>query len=156
MKEAPTTFPVIQEVEIHYRRPIEVTFDKITQEGEAIMVFRDYIDERKLDHKEFFWVMFLSNANHILGISEIGKGTHRDVSIHVKEVFQLALRCNASGVIAAHNHPSGSLEPSKPDLAITNRLKDAGKLLDITLLDHFIITSESYSSIFRKMESLNL
>ena len=70
-------------------------------------------------------------------------GTVTDVRI----IFQTAIKGNASGIILAHNHPSGNLSASEADTAITKKIKEAGKLLDITLLDHMIITEESYLSM---------
>ena len=66
--------------------------------------------------------------------------------MNVKEIYQLALLSNASAVVVAHNHPSGKLKPSTADKDLTQKLKEAFKLLDITLLDHLILTSEGFSS----------
>jgi len=66
--------------------------------------------------------------------------------VDVRVIFQVALRANATSIMFAHNHPSGNLQPSDADRKITRQIKDAGALLDIHLLDHIILTSESYLS----------
>lgn len=134
------------EVEIHYKRPMLDTKLKLNSSETTNELLRKFIDTNKIDFKEFFWVLLLSNNNQVLGISEIAIGQTMGVSVNIKEIFQLALLANASVIIVAHNHPSGKLEPSKADKNITKKIKSAAKLLDITLLDHLIITSESYAS----------
>ena len=67
--------------------------------------------------------------------------------VDVKIVFQVALKAHASGLIVAHNHPSGNTEPSSQDLAITKKLKEAGQLLDLNLLDHIILLPDGYVSL---------
>ena len=73
-------------------------------------------------------------------------GTTNGVTVNIKEVFQLALLTNVTCIIVAHNHPSGKLIASESDKRITQKLKKASKLLDLTLLDHLIITSEDFMS----------
>lgn len=134
------------EVQIHYKRPIFNMGKTIKCSGDSEKVLRDYLDNQRIDYKEFFWVLLLTNANQILGISEIGIGSTTGVSVNVREIYQLALLSNASAIIVAHNHPSGKLIPSTADKNITKKLKEALKLLDITLLDHLILTSEGFVS----------
>lgn len=140
----------IQEIEIHYTRPIGVTFCKVTNMNEAETVIRESIDLRKIDHKEFFWVLLLNHSNQVLGISEIGRGSTSRVDVNIKEIFQLALRANASSVILAHNHPSGNPKPSSTDIAITKKIKEGGKLLDIEVHDHLIFTSQGCTSLLEE------
>lgn len=140
----------IQEIEIHYTRPIGVTFCKVTNMNEAETVIRESIDLRKIDHKEFFWVLLLNHSNQVLGISEIGRGSTSRVDVNIKEIFQLALRANASSVILAHNHPSGNPKPSSADIAITKKIKEGGKLLDIEVHDHLIFTSQGCTSLLEE------
>mgnify|MGYP000619166385 FL=1 len=104
------------------------------------------MDNNRIDYKEFFWVLLLTNANQVLGVSEISVGSTTGVSVNIKEIYQLALLSNASAVIVAHNHPSGKLTPSTADKNITEKLQKALKLLDIILLDHLILTSEGFVS----------
>ncbi len=96
--------------------------------------------------KEYFCVFFLDTQNKITGKEVISIGTLNASLIHPRETFRTAILKNCCSVIVAHNHPSGSLEPSDEDLAVTKRLKDAGKLLGIEVLDHVIVTAEFYAS----------
>lgn len=134
------------EIEIHYKRPIFNSHNKVSSSEDSERFFRSFIDEKRIDYKEFFWVMLLTNANQIIGISEIAVGNTTGVSINIKEIYQLALLANATAIIVAHNHPSGKLVPSEADRKLTRKLTDASKLLDITLLDHLILTSEGFVS----------
>jgi DNA repair protein RadC len=97
--------------------------------------------------KEHFCVFFLDTQNHITGKEVISIGTLNASLIHPRETFRTAILKNCCSVIVVHNHPSGSLEPSDEDLAVTKRLKDAGKLLGIEVLDHVIVTADSHTSL---------
>lgn len=134
------------EIEICYKRPLfnKMMFIKSSEDVDRIL--RSYINLERIDLKEFFWVIPLSNANRVLGISEIGSGTIKGVATNLHEIYQLVLLTNASGLIVAHNHPSGKLKPSENDKRITEKLLKLAKLIDVTLLDHLIITSEGYLS----------
>lgn len=97
--------------------------------------------------KEHFVVFFLNTQNEVVQREVVSIGTLNASLIHPREVFEPAIKHVASHIIVAHNHPSGSLEPSEEDLAVTKRLGDAGKLLGIQLLDHVIVTATSYISL---------
>lgn len=118
----------------------------ITCADDADRMLRSYIDLDRIDLKEFFWVIMLNRANRVLGISEIAMGTTNGVLVDVKEVCQLALLTSATQIVVSHNHPSGRLIASKADMEITTKIKEALSLFDSTLLDHIIITSESFFS----------
>jgi len=134
------------EVKIHYERPI-INQNRIVKSSEdSERLLRTFIDEKRIDYKEFFWVLLLTNANQVIGISEIAVGNTTGVSINIKEIYQLALLANSTSIIVAHNHPSGKLTPSESDKNLTKKLREASDLLDITLLDHLILTSESFVS----------
>lgn len=98
------------------------------------------------DHVEYFYVLLLNRSNQILGAHLASKGGFTGTVIDVRVIFQVALKACATSIIVAHNHPSGNLTPSDADQVITRKIKDAGKLLDIQLLDHLILTSESFYS----------
>ncbi|TVQ88074.1 MAG: JAB domain-containing protein [Chromatiaceae bacterium] len=93
---------------------------------------------RSLPH-EVFACLFLDNRHRVIEYQELFRGTIDGASVHPREVVREAMRCNAAAVIFAHNHPSGVAEPSQSDLRITQRLKDALALVDVRVLDHFII-----------------
>ena len=100
--------------------------------------------------KEHFVVFFLNTQNQEIQRELISVGTLNASLIHPREVFEPAIKHLAAHVILAHNHPSGSLEPSDEDLSVTKRLVDSGRLLGIEVLDHVIITSRGYMSFKEK------
>jgi DNA repair protein RadC len=93
---------------------------------------------RDLPH-EIFACLFLDNRHRVLGFEELFRGTLDGASVHPREVVKAALRFNAAALILAHNHPSGIAEPSDADRLITRRLRDALGLVDIRVLDHFVV-----------------
>lgn len=137
----------IREVEIVYQSKKLTSMPQVKTSNDIYLILKEVFDKRKLDYKEEFYVVLLNRANFVLGVSRIGVGSTSGVSVNLKEVFQLVLKANASTVILSHNHPSGNLIPSDADLNLTQRIKKGCELLDIQLLDHLIVTSESYYSI---------
>lgn len=100
--------------------------------------------------KEHFKLILLNTRNKIIGISTVSIGSLNASIVHPREVFGEAISHNAASVILAHNHPSGDSEPSEDDLMITKRLVEAGKILDIKVTDHIIITKNGYFSFKEK------
>lgn len=88
---------------------------------------------------EVFLVMYLDAQNHLIGAEELFRGTLTQTSVYPREVVKAGLARNAASVILAHNHPSGMAEPSQADLHLTQQLRQALALVDIKVLDHFII-----------------
>lgn len=101
--------------------------------------------------KEHFVVFFLDARNQEIKREVISIGTLNANLVHPREVFEPAIIHTAAQMIIAHNHPSGNLEPSKEDREVTHRLRDAGKLLGIEVLDHIIISHSGYTS-FRELQ----
>ena len=100
----------------------------------------DYLSIQKRDYqREVFSVLLLDSKHQLLGYHELFQGSINEISVHPREVVKLALGKNATAVIVAHNHPSGVAELSLSDIAITHNLRSALGLIDIPLLDHFII-----------------
>lgn len=96
--------------------------------------------------KEAFVVIFFNNQMKINGYSTISIGGLDATIVDVRNIMQIALTSNSNGIILSHNHPSGKLTPSEADRKITERIKTACKYLDIKLIDHIIITEDSYYS----------
>jgi DNA repair protein RadC len=92
----------------------------------------------ELEH-EVFAVLFLDHRHRLIAIEEMFRGTIDGASVHAREVVKATLKHNASRVILAHNHPSGVAAPSRSDEVITRRLKEALALIEVTVLDHFIV-----------------
>lgn len=134
------------EVEITYKRPLTSKLIQVSQSLEVVQVMSKLIGSDRLSLKEFFWVMCLTNSNHILGVSEIGNGTLHSVNVNSREIFQLLLRTNTSKVILLHNHPSGTLRPSEQDIRLTKRIQDMAPLIDAQVIDHVILAQEGYFS----------
>lgn len=145
MNKSKTEKPVY-EIEIHYKRPIFDITRKINRSQDIENIIRKYMNPQQMDYNETFITLFVSNANQLLHISSIACGTVRGACVDVKQIVQLALKTHASAIIIAHNHPSGTLKASFADIQLTKKVKNALDYFGITLLDHIIITSESYLS----------
>lgn len=141
----------INQVRLHYKRPLISNLPKITHPSTAIEKLRLIIDDGVLDLKEHYWVLLLTADNRLLGISEINSGTIVGINFFAREILQLALLANAVGIVLVHNHPSGSLTPSKKDIDATEKIREIGMHFDIHLRDHLIITSEDFISIRSKI-----
>jgi DNA repair protein RadC len=107
---------------------------------------RRYLAMRLRDYAfEVFAALFLDNRHRVIALEELFRGTIDGASVHPREVVRRALHHNAAALIFAHNHPSGVAEPSEADRHITRRLKDALALIDVRVLDHFVIGDEVVS-----------
>ena len=107
-------------------------------------VYRLIKSKLKDYHREHFYVIALSSRNH--SIAEVSVGTLNASIVHPREVFAEAIKNKAASVIFVHNHPSGDPEPSEGDLVVTKRLVEAGKILEIEVVDHIIITNNNFLS----------
>lgn len=116
---------------------------KITSSQSVFELMQPIIGE--LPHEEF-WIVYLNNSNKVLQTSQLSKGGITGTLVDVRLAFKNALQLGAVAVILAHNHPSGTLKPSQPDIKLTQKLKTAGESLDIKVLDHLIITEKAYFS----------
>lgn len=100
----------------------------------------------KMQYVEETYILLLNRANKPLGFSKLSIGGTAGTVVDTKVVFQTALKANASSIVLCHNHPSGNLKPSDADIKITKAIKEAGKIMEIPLVDHLIITDEGYFS----------
>lgn len=137
----------IGEVGLYYIKNKENVTSKITCSTDAYKALKNIYDKYTVDHKESFYVLALNNSNYILDYYKVSDGGITGTVVDIRNVFQFLLLNNAVGFIVSHNHPSGTLKPSRQDLKITDELKEAGKMMKINLLDHIIYTSESYCSL---------
>jgi len=109
---------------------------------------RAYLRARLRDYPhEVFACLFLDNRHRVIHYEELFRGTIDGASVHPREVVKAALRCNAAALIFAHNHPSGIAEPSQADRSLTRRLKNALSLVDIRVLDHFVVGDRDIISL---------
>ena len=140
---------IIAALEIGRRRRIEDAAEvlKITSSKMVFEIMQPIIGE--LIHEEF-WVLYLNNANKVIAKSQISKGGITGTTVDKRLIFKTAFENNAVAIILTHNHPSGKLEPSEDDKVITRIIKAAGKLLDVIVLDHIIITEHGHFSFADK------
>lgn len=120
---------------------------KIKNSKESYDVLLNSWNKNIIELQEEFKLLLLNRANQVLGVYALSKGGTASCVVDTKLVFSVALKCNATSIIVAHNHPSGNLKPSEADKAITEKLKKAGQYLDISLLDHLIITKDNFYSL---------
>lgn len=105
------------------------------------------MEDLRASKKEHFVVFYLDTQNQLILRDIVSIGTLNASLVHPREVFEPAIKHSVSHIIVAHNHPAGSLEPSEEDVQVTRRLRDAGVLLGIQLLDHVIVTPTGYVSL---------
>lgn len=118
---------------------------KIISSNDAFKVIKQfYFDD--IDIFESFFILCLNRNNQTIAYAKISQGGVAGTVVDIKLIAKYAIDCLASGVILAHNHPSGNLKASNEDLAITKRIKEGLKTLDIQVLDHIILTSDGYLS----------
>lgn len=133
------------EVKLSYRRKSHgIT---VASSYDVDKLLRSYWNRDSLDFYESFVVVYLSRSNEVLGIHKIGDGSIDGCLVDIRLIMQGALLTNSSGIILAHNHPSGNLKPSEQDIRLTKEIKRAGEFLKIRVLDHIIITSITYTSL---------
>lgn len=101
----------------------------------------------RFEQQEHFAVMLLNTKNHILGFSDVSVGSLSASVVHPREVFRAAIRFAAASMILFHNHPSGDPNPSREDIAVTQRLVKAGRIMDIPVLDHIILGDNRFLSL---------
>ncbi|MGA9212674.1 RadC family protein [Kaistella sp.] len=132
-------------LEIGRRRAAQEVPEKtqISSSKESYNILLPYLSDL---HTEEFWAIYLNQNNRVLGKSKLSSGGINQSVVDVRILFKTALEHLATGLIIAHNHPSGNLKPSSEDIRITKQITDAGKILNIQLLDHLIISQNAYLS----------
>lgn len=132
-------------LEIGRRRAAQEVPEKvqITNSQESYKVLLPYLSDLQTEE---FWTIYLNQNNRILGKGKLSSGGINQSVVDIRILFKTALEHLATGIIIAHNHPSGNLKPSSEDLKITKQISEAGKILNIQLLDHLIIAQNSYLS----------
>ena len=124
-----------------WRRQFEVSERPIIDSPEKAV---EQLTDIRTKQQEYFVCLTLDGANRLIARRIISIGTLTSSLVHPREVFSDAITDRAASIIVAHNHPSGNLQPSDADRAVTERLREAGELLGIALLDHLIITKDSF------------
>lgn len=136
---------LIAVIEFSRRKALQIADAVLTirQSKDASDIFQPLVGE--LDHEQF-WILFLDRANHVLRRSKLSQGGMNETITDVRMILREALLIKASGIIVCHNHPSGNPNPSDSDITITKKIKQAGAMMDIQLLDHIIICKKEYYS----------
>jgi DNA repair protein RadC len=133
---------IINEVSLYYPKPEVTEQILIKNSNDAHNAVISVMEERLMGVREEFVVLYLNRANHVIGSYCEFKGGITGVAVDIRLIFTVALKCLAVSIIVAHNHPSGILTPSKEDLDLTSKVKEAGSFLDILLLDHLIVNNK--------------
>lgn len=142
-----TDWNMVSEVELIYKSKVKASQRPQVKSVASVHEFlRANWDENKIELVEQFKVVLLNRAYRVLGLFETSTGGPTGTVADPKMIFTAALKMNANSIILAHNHPSGNLDPSNADKQLTEKIKNAGQLLDIKVIDHMILTSESYYS----------
>jgi DNA repair protein RadC len=137
----------VAEIDIIYKSKVKPSLrPQIKKLGDGADIFRHYWDKNKIEYIEQFKVMLLNRARYVLGIYEVSTGSITGTIADPKLVFSAALKMNASYLILCHNHPSGNLTPSTCDKEMTARMQECGRLLDVPVIDHLIISMEGFFS----------
>jgi DNA repair protein RadC len=140
---------IIAALEVGRRRSEteEKTPEFIRTSKDAWNIMRRHLVD--LNHEEF-WMILVGRSSKVLGKELVSKGGLSNTIADPKIIFGTALQYQATGIILVHNHPSGNLDPSREDIELTKRLAAGGRLLDINILDHLIITDSAYMSFADK------
>jgi DNA repair protein RadC len=117
--------------------------DEVKSSRDGYNIMRRHLMD--LNHEEF-WIMLIGRSSKVLAKELVSKGGLSGTVADPKIIFHMALQHQASAIIMVHNHPSGNLKPSREDLVLTKKIADAGRMLDINVLDHLIITDSGYFS----------
>lgn len=136
---------IVSEIQISYSSNIK-NKAKATTSKAVFDIFQTSWSLQTIELYEEFKLLLLNRANDVLGIYHLSKGGITGTVVDTRIIFAIALKCNATGIILCHNHPSGNLTPSQPDKNITAQIKKAAVLFDINLIDHLIITKDNYFS----------
>jgi len=137
----------VAEIQLSYKSNVKPSLrPKISSSRDAHEVLKRVWNDSVIELCEQFKVIFTNRANKVLGVFEVSTGGIAGTVADPKLIFVAALKAGATGLILSHNHPSGNLTPSHADIELTKKIKEGGRLLEIQVLDHIIITSESYYS----------
>ena len=135
----------VAEIEISYK-PIITDHTIIKSSSQAYELINSLWNKETINLQEQFAALFFNQSKKMIGWKVISTGNMTTCIVDIKLLVSLALHCMATHVVIVHNHPSGNLKPSESDESITKKIKDALKLIDVQLQDHFIITENGYFS----------
>jgi DNA repair protein RadC len=136
----------VPEIKIRYNRSSKIFLGKITNSKDCYDFLIKVFDRDTIQLQESFVVLYLNRANQILGYYKHSVGGIAGTVADPRIIFATGVASASSGIILSHNHPSGNLTPSQADIDLTRKIKEGGRLLEIQLLDHLIVTKTGYYS----------
>lgn len=147
METTNQNWQMVSEIKLVYKTKVKASERlQIKSSKDAYFLLKSSWDQGKIDYFEQFKILFLNHSLKVLGLYEMSSGGITGTIVDLRMIFSAALKANATSIMIAHNHPSGNTRPSDADRYMTAKIRQAGELLDIKLMDHLIITSESYYS----------
>ena len=132
------TTETLSEIQVSYKPGLRSS-TTINNSQEAFDILDTLFPRETISLQEQFVVLYLNRANTVIGSYELSKGGITATIADIRIILSVALKTLATGLILAHNHPSGNLKPSEADVSLTNKIKEAAKLMDIQVLDHIIL-----------------
>jgi DNA repair protein RadC len=139
------TTETLSEIHVSYK-PGLISSKIITNSQDAFEILNMLFSPDTISLQEQFVVLYLNRANRVIGSYQLSKGGITGTIADVRLILSVALKTLATGLILAHNHPSGNLHPSEADIQLTRKVKEAAKIMDIEVLDHMILSSNGYFS----------
>lgn len=136
----------VPELAVSYTRSRQKDFGKITSSKDAADFIRNTFNEGEVELQEQFIVLYLNQANEIIGYYKHSKGAINATVADIRIILATALKSLAVSMVIAHNHPSGNLKPSRADEQLTAKIKESAAMMEVRLLDHVIVTRDSYYS----------
>ena len=136
----------VAEIKVSYKTNTNKPKLKVTSVEVAYDILLSSWNRNTIELQEEFKVLLLNRANEAIGIYPLSKGGITGTVVDQRLVFAVALKCNATGIIICHNHPSGNLKPSNSDITLTKNIKKCADFLEIALVDHLIISNQGFYS----------
>jgi len=136
----------LPQIELNYRNP-QPYHERIrlnNSHASYVMLLENWSDQ--IEFREEFNLLLVNNALQVIGIYNVSKGSNRATLVDVQMVMAAALKANATGMVLAHNHPSGNVLPSEQDIKLTKEIEKAAEMLNIRVYDHLIVTPTNYYS----------
>lgn len=134
------------EVQLSYKKKLQVKYHTIKSSNDASKIIRQIFPLSQMNYREHVYAIYLNMKNGVIGYHLITVGGINQAVVDVRIILQGGLLCNCVGILLCHNHPSGNTKPSSSDIALTEKINLACKTIDLKLLDHIIITENSYYS----------
>lgn len=131
----------VGEIKVSYY-PKVIRGPNIGNAADCLIHFKNYYNLATIALQEEFLIMYLNRANNVLGIYRHTKGSMSGTMVDVRMILAIGLKLGAHSIILSHNHPSNNLKPSNQDIEITNKIKEAGKLMDVFVIDHIIVDTK--------------